>query len=64
MAIVEQFAIDVGMECVSLLGSQLASEDIIDIPKINGNVSEFLLPKMSARNEDYQKTSDCFAYQN
>ena len=31
-ALVEQFAMDVGMECVSLLGSQLAPEDIIGIP--------------------------------
>ncbi len=52
-ALVEQFAIDVGMECVSLLGSQLAPEDIIGIPRINGNVSEFLPPKMIARNEPY-----------
>ena len=52
-ALVEQFAMDVGMECVSLLGSQLAPEDIIGIPRINGNVSEFLPPKMIARNEPY-----------
>ena len=52
-ALVEQFALDVGMECVSLLGSQLAPEDIIGIPTINGNVSEFLPPKMIARKEPY-----------
>ena len=52
-ALVEQFAMDVGMECVSLLGSQLAPEDIIGIPRINDNVSEFLPPKMIARNEPY-----------
>lgn len=52
-ALVEQFAMDVGMECVSLLGSQLAPEDIIGIPRINGNVSEFLPPKMIARTEPY-----------
>jgi len=50
-ALVEQFAMDVGMECVSLLGSQLAPEDIIGIPRINGNISEFLPPKMIARTE-------------
>lgn len=33
-AIVEQFASDVGLECVSLLGSQLAPEDIIGVPQI------------------------------
>lgn len=52
-ALVEQFAEDVGMECVSLLGSQLAPEDIIGIPRISGNVSEFLPPKMIARDEPY-----------
>ena len=30
--IVQQFADSLGMECVSLLGSQLAPEDIIGIP--------------------------------
>ena len=40
-ALVQKFADEVGMECVSLLGSQLAPEDIIGIPRINGEVSEF-----------------------
>ena len=31
-ALVEQFAESVGLPCVSLLGSQLAPEDIIGIP--------------------------------
>ena len=34
-AIVEQFAKDLGLECVSLLGSQLAPEDIIGVPQIS-----------------------------
>ena len=34
-ALVEQFAADIGLPCVSLLGSQLAPEDIIGIPRIN-----------------------------
>ena len=51
--IVQQFADSLGMECVSLLGSQLAPEDIIGIPRINGETSEFLPPKMIARNEPY-----------
>ncbi len=33
-AIVEEFAEEVGLECVSLLGSQLAPEDIIGVPQI------------------------------
>ena len=52
-ALVQNFADEVGMECVSLLGSQLAPEDIIGIPRINGEVSEFLPPKMIARKEPY-----------
>ncbi|MDR1301103.1 MAG: AAA family ATPase [Treponema sp.] len=31
-SIVEQFAADLGFPCVSLLGSQLAPEDIIGVP--------------------------------
>lgn len=52
-ALVEKFADDLGMPCVSLLGSQLAPEDIIGIPQIRGNTSEFLPPKMIARSEPY-----------
>ena len=47
------FAEEVGLPCVSLLGSQLAPEDIIGIPRINGETSEFLPPKMIARKEPY-----------
>lgn len=52
-ALVEKFAEDVGLPCVSLLGSQLAPEDIIGIPRISGETSEFLPPKMIARKEPY-----------
>ena len=52
-SIVEQFAKDIGLPCVSLLGSQLAPEDIIGIPRINGETSEFLPPKIIARKEPY-----------
>lgn len=52
-ALVEKFAEDVGLPCVSLLGSQLAPEDIIGIPQIKGDTSEFLPPKMIARKEPY-----------
>lgn len=52
-ALVEKFAEEVGLPCVSLLGSQLAPEDIIGIPQIRGNTSEFLPPKMIAREEPY-----------
>lgn len=52
-AMVETFAEEVGLPCISLLGSQLAPEDIIGIPQINGETSEFLPPKMIARKEPY-----------
>ena len=41
-ALVEKFADEVGLPCVSLLGSQLAPEDIIGIPQIRGETSDLL----------------------
>lgn len=52
-ALVEKFANEVGLPCVSLLGSQLAPEDIIGIPQIQNDVSVFLPPKMIAKKEPY-----------
>lgn len=52
-AIVEEFSLDVGMDCVSMLGSQLAPEDIIGIPQIKDGKSRFLPPAMIARDEPY-----------
>ena len=52
-ALVEKFAAEVGLPCVSLLGSQLAPEDIIGIPQIQDDVSTFLPPTMIARKEPY-----------
>jgi MoxR-like ATPase len=52
-ALVEQFAHDVGLECVSLLGSQLAPEDLIGVPRIEDNRSVFCPPRMIARDEPY-----------
>ncbi len=52
-ALVEKFANEVGLPCVSLLGSQLAPEDIIGIPQIQDDVSTFLPPKMIARKAPY-----------
>ena len=45
-ALVEQFAHDVGLVCVSLLGSQLAPEDLIGVPKIEDNRSIFCPPRI------------------
>lgn len=52
-SLVETFAESVGLPCVSLLGSQLAPEDIIGIPQIQEDVSTFLPPKMIAKKEPY-----------
>ena len=52
-ALVQQFADDVGMPCVSLLGSQLAPEDLIGVPQIINGVSRFCPPSTIARTEPY-----------
>jgi len=52
-ALVQRFAEQVGLACVSLVGSQLAPEDIMGVPRIVGGVSEFCPPKMIARDEPY-----------
>ncbi len=52
-SLVQQFAISLGLPCVSLLGSQLAPEDIIGVPQIINGVSQFCPPKMIARQEPY-----------
>lgn len=43
-ALVNRFAAEVGMECVSLLGSQLAPEDLLGVPRIDGDCSRFFPP--------------------
>ena len=52
-ALVEQFACDVALDCVSLLGSQLAPEDLIGVPRIVDDRSIFCPPRMIARAEPY-----------
>lgn len=51
--LVQQFAESLGMPCVSLLGSQLAPEDIIGVPQIVDGVSRFCPPQSIARKEPY-----------
>jgi MoxR-like ATPase len=53
-ALVNQFAELVGLPCVSLLGSQLAPEDLIGVPQLlpNGR-SRFCPPTVIARDEPY-----------
>jgi len=52
-SLVQQFAEDVGLECVSLLGSQLAPEDLIGVPQIVEGVSRFCPPRQIARPKPY-----------
>ena len=52
-AIVQEFAGSLGLECVSLLGSQLAPEDIIGVPQIRDGFSQFCPPRTIAREEPY-----------
>ncbi len=52
-ALVRKFAASVGLDCVSLLGSQLAPEDLMGVPQIVGGVSRFCPPSMIARSAPY-----------
>ncbi len=52
-SLVESFAADLGLECVTLLGSQLAPEDLIGIPQIDGGVSRFHPPAMIVRDRGF-----------
>jgi hypothetical protein len=52
-AIVQTFAEQVGLACISLLGSQLAPEDLIGVPQIMDGTSRFCPPRTIARQEAY-----------
>ena len=52
-SIVEKFADSLGLPCVSLLGSQLAPEDIIGVPQIVDGKSVFCPPRIIARDQAY-----------
>ena len=52
-SIVGKFADALGLPCVSMLGSQLAPEDIIGVPQIIEGKSVFCPPRMIARDEPY-----------
>jgi MoxR-like ATPase len=52
-ALVRVFAESVGLLCVSLLGSQLAPEDLIGVPQIVDGKSRFCPPTIIAREEPY-----------
>jgi AAA domain (dynein-related subfamily) len=52
-AIVADFAAQLNLDCVSLLGSQLAAEDLIGVPQIIDGKSRFCPPRTIAREEPY-----------
>src|SRR5258708_18628494 len=52
-SLVQQFAAQVGLPCVSLLGSQLAPEDMLGGPQILGDTSRFCPPRTIAREDAY-----------
>lgn len=52
-SLVEKFAHQLGLSCVSLLGSQLAPEDLIGVPQITDGVSRFCPPASIARKDAY-----------
>jgi AAA domain (dynein-related subfamily) len=52
-SLVKRFSDAVGMECVSLLGSQLAPEDLLGIPKIDGDCSRFYPPANIVRKQAF-----------
>lgn len=52
-SIVQRFAEELGLSCVSLLRSQLAPEDLIGVPQIIDDVSRFCPPRTIARKEAY-----------
>jgi MoxR-like ATPase len=56
-SLVEAFAEEIGLECVSLLGTQLAAEDLIGVPQVfeteDGPRSRFAPPSVIARKDPY-----------
>jgi hypothetical protein len=52
-SLVREFAASLGLECVSLLGTQLAPEDLIGVPQIRDGRSVFCPPETIARDEPY-----------
>lgn len=52
-SLVQQFAAQLDLNCVSLLGSQLAPEDLIGVPQIVDGTSRFCPPSTIARHDPY-----------
>ncbi|MFI6919420.1 ATP-binding protein [Nonomuraea spiralis] len=52
-SLVREFARSLDLECVTLLGTQLAPEDLIGVPELVGGRSRFAPPESIARDEPY-----------
>jgi MoxR-like ATPase len=52
-SLVRSFAGSLGLDCVTLLGTQLAPEDLIGVPELVDGRSRFAPPEMIARTEPY-----------
>ncbi|AUH43383.1 ATP-binding protein [Streptomyces sp. CMB-StM0423] len=52
-SLVRKFAASLGLDCVSLIGTQLAPEDLIGVPQIRDGRSVFCPPEAIARDEAY-----------
>ncbi len=52
-SLVEEYAAKMGLECISLLGSQLAPEDVMGVPQIVDGRIQFCPPRLIAREKPY-----------
>jgi len=52
-SLVRAFAGSLGLPCVTLVGTQLAAEDLIGVPELRDGRSRFAPPEMIARDEPY-----------
>lgn len=52
-SLVRAFAESLGLDCVALIGTQLAPEDLIGVPQIHDGRSRFCPPESIARDEPY-----------
>lgn len=52
-SLVRAFADSLGLDCVTLVGTQLAAEDLIGVPELRDGRSRFAPPESIARDEPY-----------
>ncbi len=52
-SLVRSFAESLGLDCVTMLGTQLAPEDLIGVPELVNGRSRFAPPENVARDEPY-----------